>query len=280
MMMKYKKMKPLLLFFAILFVSVQVKSQDSAIVFNPKRQVILEGGSNFRDLGGYPAQNGKIVSWNKIYRSADISKLTENDLHKIEKLNISSDCDLRGPSETKSAPDKLLPNTKYYNFLAGSENLQTNLNYAKINADSMMMAMYTQTDYLKAKYAPLFELLIKTPKNEALLYHCTAGKDRTGMATALIFSSLGVDKKYIIADYLATNIYWKNTRIKMTEMLKKTGMSSESIQKLLDANPSYIQSFLSAIDQRYGSMNHFLITEIGLNARKIRKLKKLYLTDK
>jgi protein-tyrosine phosphatase len=79
--------------------SAAFAQQTDTLVFNPKRLVTLEGGSNFRDLGGYPTQDGHRVKWGHIYRSADIGKLTDADLKTIQDRHVTVVCDLRGPSE-------------------------------------------------------------------------------------------------------------------------------------------------------------------------------------
>jgi protein-tyrosine phosphatase len=265
--------------FIILFVIIsQVSySQDTTIVYNPKRQIKLEGGSNFRDLGGYPTQNQKHVKWGQIYRSADISKLTEKDLHLIDKLQLVTVCDLRGPDELKTNPDRLPTGIQYINLPAGSESVKASTNYTGMNRDSMMLSFYTRTDHLKAKYQPVFEQLLAINDGKALMIHCTAGKDRTGMGAALILSALGVPREYIIADYVATNVYWKDAREKMMQAMAKTGMSESSLKSMLAANPKYIETFLQTIDSKYGSMENFLTKELELDAQKIGRLKGLYL---
>jgi protein-tyrosine phosphatase len=252
-------------------------SQDTTIVYNSKRPIKLEGGSNFRDLGGYPAKKGKHVKWGHIYRSADVSKLTENDFKTLTNLHLETVCDLRGPDELKTNPDRLPEGIYSINLPAGSENVKVGMNYATMNRDSMMNAMYSRTDHLKAKYKPMFEQLLTLPNNKSLMFHCTAGKDRTGVGAAMILSALGVDKKYVIADYEATNFYWKDAREKMMQGMAKTGMSETSLKSMLAANPKYIETFLNTIVTKYGSMNNFLKQEMEMDDEKIAKLKELYL---
>ncbi len=268
-------MKQLLI---VLFVFVVLPSmaQDSALVFHPKRLITLEGGSNFRDLGGYPAGR-KHVKWGKIFRSADISKLTDNDLTKLSQLHLAVVCDLRGPDEVKNGPDKIPSQTRYLNLPAGSEQLKINPNFNQINADSMMRSIYAQTSYLKAKYRPMFDEMLQMPTDQALMFHCTAGKDRTGIGAALILSALGVDKKYIIADYTATDVFWKLTREKMLQAMASRGGNPEKLRALLEAQPAYIQSFFDTIDKNFGSMDNFLHQELGLSNTQLKKLKKQYL---
>lgn len=264
------------LFILFILIGQIAYSQDSSIVFNPKRKIQLEGGSNFRDLGGYPTKDKKQVKWGHIYRSADVSKLTANDLQTLENLHLATVCDLRGPDELKTSPDKLPTGVNYINLPAGSEKIQSNMNLATINRDSMMRAVYAQTSHLKAKYKPMFDQLLALPSDKSLMFHCTAGKDRTGIGAALVLSALGVQKKYILADYAATNVFWKDTREKMLKAMAKSGMSETSLKAMLDANPAYIETFFSSIDKQYGSMKKFLTKEMELTPEKIQQLKTLY----
>jgi len=273
---KNKNMKNLLILFFALLTQVSY-SQDTSIVYSPKRQVKLEGGSNFRDLGGYPTQDQKHVKWGHIYRSADVSKLTDSDLKTLTDLHLATVCDLRGPDELKTSPDKLPLGIQYINLPAGSENTKVNMNYGKMNGDSMIRSFYTGTDHLKAKYKPMFDILLALPNDKSLMFHCTAGKDRTGLGAALVLSALSVKRNYIVADYAATNIFWKDAREKMIAGMVQRGMDASSLKPMLAANPAYIESFFKTIDAKYGSIENFLNMEMELDAAKIAKLKDLYL---
>lgn len=276
MVLNKKNMKNLLiLIFA--FITQASFCQDTTLVFSAKRQIKLEGGSNFRDLGGYPTQDGKHVKWGHIFRSADVSKLTDNDFKILSDLHLATVCDLRGPDELKANPDRLPAGIQYVNLPAGSENTKINTNYGKMNGDSMIREYYIKTDHLKAKYKPMFEQLLALPNDKSLMFHCTAGKDRTGMGAALVLSALGVDRQFIVADYTATNIFWKDAREKMLSAMAQRGMDTSSMKPMLAANPDYIATFFNTIETKYGSMDKFLANEMELNPDKIIKLKELYL---
>ncbi len=250
---------------------------NAQIADSLQRKVVLQGSQNFRDLGGYKTQDGKQVKWGQVYRSADISKLTDSDLQKLQDLHVSLVCDLRGPAEIKASPDRLPAGAMYLNLPAGSESLPTTVNYAKMNSDSLILAMYANTSFLKAKYKPMFDQLLNLEVGKSMLFHCTAGKDRTGIGAALVLSSLGVDRNTIIADYQATNYYWKATQEKMILMMVKSGMSEAKAKGMLGAPALYMETFLATIDKQYGSMDNFLSQELGLDQKSLQKLRNRYL---
>jgi alkaline phosphatase len=256
-------------------------SQMEKLATNPKRAVGLQGGSNFRDLGGYPAAGGKTVKWGRIYRSAEVSQLTEADLATLQGLNLAVNCDLRGPQEVQTAPDRMPAGVKYLNLPAGSENVGNASSYliqvkTAAQADSLIRASYTNTAHFKAKYQPMFEQLLALPSGKALLFHCTAGKDRTGIGAALVLSALGVPVPYILADYQATDVFWKTEREKRLAQMAGM-MDANRLRPLMAANPGYLAQTLAIINQKYGSMANFLKTEMGLTDDKLTKLQKMCL---
>lgn len=247
-----------------------------------EREVKLEGGINFRDLGAYPTQSGKKVKQGKIYRSADISKLTDQDLKKLEALHLAVDCDLRGPAEVKAAPDRIPTGVRYINLPAGSENTGTMNNSFSmmkntVNGDSLIKSFYDKTEHFRAKYKPMFDSLLTLKDNESLLFHCTAGKDRTGMAAMLILSALGVDEKTIVADYTATNYYRAQSNEQYIGGMVQNGIKPEVAKAMMAANASYIQVTFDTLKKQYGSVEQFLVKEIELTPEKMNKLKAKFL---
>ncbi len=188
-----------------------------------QRILKMQGAVNVRDLGGYTTTEGRMVKWGKLYRSADISKLTDADLDTLQQRRINYIVDFRGTNESKAAPDKMNANTDYTLCPAGSDqNLNdwmTKLTSMQTGGDSMMMVYYSNTTFLADRYKPFFDKLLSLPNNEALLFHCTAGKDRTGIGAALLLYALGVPYQTIKEDYLASNVYRKESNAKMIEQL-------------------------------------------------------------
>ncbi|MGI4863777.1 MAG: tyrosine-protein phosphatase [Janthinobacterium lividum] len=278
-------MKKLLLLLALTTPALAQTAQTDTVVFNPKRAVALQGGSNFRDLGGYPAAGGKHVKWGHIYRSADISKLTDNDLLALQSRHVALVCDLRGPQEYAQAPDRLPTGAKRIELPAGSEKIDPRLlsgGAKTLNRDSLMRAVYTNTSFFQAKYKPMFDELLALPGGEALLFHCSAGKDRTGIGAALVLSALGVDRQTIIKDYAATDVYWQVGREQQLQRMTQAGMSAQAVdavRPLMAANPAYLAGTFASIDKQYGSVDKYLATEMGLTPKKLAALRAKYLTN-
>ena len=224
------------------------------VVFNSRRAVKLEGGSNFRDLGGYPAAGGRHVKWGHLYRSADISKLTDADLLALLSRHVALVCDLRGPQEVAQAPDRLPAGARRVALPAGSEKIAPRLLLGggqHVNRDSLMRAVYTNTSFFRAKYQPMFDELLALPGSEALLFHCSAGKDRTGIGAALVLAALGVDRQTILKDHAATDTYWQARRAQSLQRMAQADMSAKAVnavRPLPAANPAYLAGTFAAID--------------------------------
>ena len=254
------------------------------IADSSQRQVKLQGAINFRDLGGYTAADGRHVRWDRIFRSADISKLTDSDMTVLKDKHISSVVDLRGTQESQKAPDRLNPGMDYLLCPAGSDNALTDWmkTMASIKteaaADSMMKSYYTKTEFLADRYKPFFDRLLALPDDKALLFHCTAGKDRTGIGAALLLYTLGVPYETIVNDYTATNYYRSADNAKMIPVMTQSMHISEPVARgMMGARREYIEANFDAIRQKYGSIDNFLRGPVGLDDAKIKALKDKFL---
>jgi len=269
-------MRKLLIAFALSIPFVSI----AQIADSSQRQVKLQGAINFRDLGGYKTQDGHTVKWSRIYRSAAINHLTDADMMVFRKRQIKTVVDFRGTEESAIAEDRLLPNTDYILCPAGSENT---LNWMKSlrtvkSGDSLMQTFYAQTDAFSNRYRPFFQKLLQLPDSSALLFHCTAGKDRTGIGAALFLYALGVPFNTIMQDYEATNYYRAQENEKMTAGMAQQMHISEQVAKdMMSAKSNYLQATFDAITKKYGSVDNFMAKELGMDAANIQKLRDKYL---
>ena len=118
-----------------------------------------------------------------------------------------------------------------------------------------------------------FDKLINLPDDQSLLFHCTAGKDRTGIGAALFLYSLGVPYKTIVEDYTATNYYRKDENVKaIAGMTKMMNIDPDAAKAMMAAKKEYLDANFAAIKQQYGSVDNYLKTQIGLTNEDIKKL--------
>ena len=271
-------MKKIFFSLFILFVSFVSNAQISD---SSAREIKLQGAVNFRDIGGYPTKDGKKVKMGLLYRSAALNTLTDADISKIADLHIKYDFDFRGPFEVKTAPDKIPAGTFRISLPAGSENIGDS-NYMKnmskyMKSDSFLISFYTVLTPFKERYTPLFDSLLANKNTSPILFHCTAGKDRTGIAAALILYALGVEEETIYNDYEATNYYRRNENSKaIAQMTKYYGLDEKTASNMMGAKKEYIQSTFTTIRAQYGTIDNYLEKELGLNSKKIKQLKALY----
>jgi protein-tyrosine phosphatase len=271
-------MKKIILLFAAGLITGSTFAQvaDSA-----KRHVVLQGAANFRDLGGYTTTDGHHVKWGEIYRSADISKLTDADLAVLKDRKITYDVDLRGHQESAQAPDKYNPGTDYILCPAGSDNMDWAKSISTLKGnqgDSLMLVYYSNTQYLAERYKPFFDKLLKLPPDNSLVFHCSAGKDRTGIGAALLLYTLGVPYDTIVSDYLASNYYRKDVNAKLIDqMAKYMHTDTQVAASMASVRKEDLDATFNAITKQYGSVDNFLRTQIGLNDQKIAILKKKFL---
>jgi protein-tyrosine phosphatase len=246
-------------------------SQDLA-----QRHITLNGASNFRDLGGYIGHEGRPVQWRKIFRSDHLAALDSNDLQQIQSLGIARTFDFRGVEESQ-AQSYAWPGIQRHSLSIEPTVVQRlqaqHLSGRPLSAADALDAMQTTyRDFVKSdshRFAELFEHLLVKP--EPLLFHCTAGKDRTGLAAALILSALGVSEKDIWQDYLLTNQLYKRN---------STGAStlSPDVMKIVwEVQESFLKAALDVIHQDHGGMHNYLSQQLKLSPAALQKLRVTYL---
>lgn len=180
----------------------------------------LQGGVNFRELGGYKTIDGRHVKWHKILRSGNMADLTDHDLQFLTDYGLRIDVDLRSPSETEYYSDRYPKSAAYVNLpvYPFSKSIFNNLgivNYIKLKAEDQDYANQSYIQMLvdrhaRLAYQKMFSLLLaNTKENQSLVFHCSAGKDRTGVAAFLILSALQVDPDEVLKDYLLTNLVFQ-----------------------------------------------------------------------
>ena len=246
-----------------------------------ERAGFMEGAPNFRDLGGYLSANGKQTVWRKIFRSQTLAHLNDSDVAKIKDMGIRTVIDFRGNDEVQQEPSRLPAGINVIRLPIETGNLNDAADIMQLlmsgALDSAQCVDFMQTANRKfvttfiPQYKAFFEILLQ-PGNYPLVFHCTAGKDRTGFAAALLLSALDVDWDTVMNDYLLTNHYLKSSLF--TSQAPEQAMSALCL--IGGVQPSYLNTAKDEIMNRYGSMDNYLRQELNVgNVEKKRLMKYL-----
>lgn len=230
----------------------------------------MEGGYNFRDLGGLETKDGKRIKWGKLLRTDDLFNLTNDDLIYLSSIPVITIVDFRCKEEYKALPDKIPADVKYHYYLCiepgrlkeFSKNVHTNKNDV-INAMKHLYKLLVTDDKYIDAYKEFFTY-IQDQKKLPVLFHCSAGKDRTGLAAALLLFALDIPKETIIKDYLASNDYLVD---KYYPLIKQ----NSSNKYLYTVIPEYLESALNEIERNYGTIHNFLIHRMHLDIEKLKQ---------
>jgi protein-tyrosine phosphatase len=237
----------------------------------PSRLVAFEGGHNFRDLGGYRTRDGRQLRWRRVFRSGLMSEFTAGDLEEIRKLDIRSICDLRSNPERASRPTRwpdLDAINRWWRDHEGSTgDVVRALSLPNASAESMrelMLEAYRTLPYEQAdSYRELFRTI--ADGELPLVFHCSAGKDRTGIAAALLLSALDVPRETVIEDYLLTERFFEATS-RLAETHGFNQVDAAIWEPLMRAERAYLDAMFGALEQRHGSVDGYLREILGVDA--------------
>ncbi|MER7173541.1 tyrosine-protein phosphatase [Streptomyces mesophilus] len=237
------------------------------------RLISLDGTVNFRDAGGYRTGDGRWVKMGEIYRSDSLEKLTDADLAKLRRLGIRVDYDLRMESERTAAPDRVPAGTRYVvaDVLAGSDAF-VSMPKTETEAVAMMVdgeKYMVSGDTAKTAYRTVFDGLVE---GDGALFHCTAGKDRTGWAGAALLTALGVPRDTVMSDYLASNDYRAEANAAALDHM--TPEQAKVYKPLLDVRAEYLNAGFDEVSAEFGSFRAYEKKGLGLSPAELRDLKR------
>lgn len=229
---------------------------------NGRRRLALDSVHNARDLGGLTGANGRRVRDGKLFRSGNPARASAADIEFLDGLALQAVIDFRADSE--KAQDEAHFG-KRFTWIA-SPVLDGNMSMAVLlprlrdstqaAVSAMMVDIYR--DFPSRYQAPFGSFLQTAATGKTLLFHCTAGKDRTGFASLLLLSALGVSQDDIVANYLESN-HW-NARFFQQILAKSAerGVRDDVMMPLLEVAPAYLEASVQAIDQAFGGMDRYL----------------------
>ncbi|MBC1887274.1 tyrosine-protein phosphatase [Listeria booriae] len=251
-----------------------IQHPDGTHMVIGERTIPLEGCFNFRDLGGYVNTAGKTVKWGKLYRSSLLTNITEKDKDTLEKLGVSWICDLRSTSEIAAKPTPALAHIKNRHIPIGTaKNESTESQKIDLPDDHrvyepLMGESYRVFVQSKDGFREIFNDIIE--KEEVpFLFHCTAGKDRTGVLGALLLKLLDIPENTILADYELTNQYADNILGEMQGLVNAFSNSEkkidlENFRPMAEARPAYLEIAFDEMQKEYGSVDAYLEKGIGI----------------
>ena len=291
------------------------------MAFEHRQSIGLVGIRNARELGGYPAGDGLSVKKGVLLRTAKLSSGTEEDLGRLrdvyklaEIIDLRSADEINGSQEnsmcsgsTEPDPDPVIEDVKYINLpvldmrkqLEKSAELYASLNMEELkkmdivriltlSIDAGIIGDEMYNDFVfeeagKKNYSLMFRELLSLDEGRSVLFHCTQGKDRTGIAAMLILSALGVPEDMIVEDYMLTNEFNSELIEKERMMLEKSGRVPPEKQRsyimaLDGVERSTMTNAIARLKERYGSVINYIVKELGISESELEQLREKYLT--
>ena len=242
----------------------------------PARHLNLAGASNFRDLGGYPGRDGRPVRWRQIFRSNHLGHLTEADIEVLRPLGLKSALDFRGTDERVAAicglAEIAVHSLPIEPTVVATLRARLADGAALSAADALDVMRQSYRNYVRyntTSFRALFAHLLE--ERAPLVIHCTAGKDRTGFACALILHVLGVPDDLIAEDYLLTNRFYRR------DPSASSDLPEDVRQVLASVEASFLAAAFDAISADHGGLENYLSDALGLGRQERATLEARYL---
>jgi protein-tyrosine phosphatase len=258
---------------------VSIRAHGGDVVVAAARRVAFEGVQNFRDLGGYPTSDGGHTVWGQIYRADSLHKLTEQDLVAFGHLGIRRVYDLRSDAERESHPNPF--DSLQYAVIGQPADrdrraIDPDLFRAAGDGEDLLHTLYL--GMLEHSASLLGEVLsgLARADHRPAVFHCHAGKDRTGVVAALVLLVAGVDRDLILDDYELTRRYRTpdHQRDSLDNLLAH-GMSPEAAAGVLAAPRWAMEGALDAIESTYGGIRPYLVELAGMQPDVVDELRRV-----
>ncbi|MFK4498593.1 protein-tyrosine phosphatase [Bradyrhizobium japonicum] len=242
---------------------------------SPARHLALQGASNFRDLGGYPTSDGRTTRWRHIFRSNHLGQLTAADVEIVRALGVRSAFDFRGVEERAAGVCVVneitvhsLPIEPTVVAALRAELAKDRLT-APVALELMRESYRNYVRHNTHSFRMLFGHLLED--RAPLVIHCTAGKDRTGFASALILHALGVADEVIAEDYLLTNQHYRR------DASNASDLPADVLDAIGSVEASYLGAAFEAVSNEYGDLETYLRDGLKLGTPEQTALKARYL---
>ncbi|MEI6884411.1 MAG: tyrosine-protein phosphatase [Bacteroidota bacterium] len=223
----------------------------------------LENQPNFRSLGGLKTLSGKTFRKNMVYRSGALNKLSTSDVQKLEKAGLALIIDFRSDREVEAYPSVNIPTVKETLRIIIPDQAREEAMNCFDNNDAHGLEQILVIDYRRMirnesdKFAVFFRILESTA-DLPLVFHCAAGKDRTGIAAVLFLNSLGVDAESIKEDYFISNLRLRALADRLVKKMSEDGKQGEIIRPMMEVRHEYLKAAMDEIEVSFGGMETYL----------------------
>ena len=257
---------------------------------NQPRWIAFSGVRNFRELGGYQTVSGQLIRRGLLYRSANLHNLTDKDLQRLDRLSLKKFIDFRADIEKANEPDRLPADSNIQvleiPILDSSTDvaltLEEQIKAGKVDGIDPSELLTEANVQLATRFTPQYQQFIHEildANGQPILFHCTAGKDRTGFAAAILLRILGVPQETVMFDYLLSNkYYFKPLRRNLILIALTKGQKIASVVGgFLEAKTAYLETAFNTIDRQYESFDEYMRQGLDLTKEQIEHLRMLYL---
>ncbi|RFU37556.1 tyrosine-protein phosphatase [Actinomadura logoneensis] len=253
------------------------------LLADPHGHLPFDGADNVRDLGGHPLPGGGRTARGRVLRADALTRLSDADVRRLAEFGVRTVVDLRTPMEVDTnGRDRLPDGVRTVHLPVGGGNLgvfyevigsrdaeRQRAAFAEGRLENLMIDInrtFVRDETERGRFAEAVRL-VADPAAVPLLFHCTAGKDRTGWLAAVLLAAAGVDRATIMADFLRSDDYLRHTTEKILAAIAELGQMAEPelLRPLLEQQPAYLEAAFNEADALFGSFDGFLREGMGLD---------------
>ncbi|MCC7207851.1 MAG: tyrosine-protein phosphatase [Anaerolineae bacterium] len=259
----------------------EIAFESGASLKAAERVLPLRSAPNFRDVGGYRTMDGRHVRWGKLFRAGALGQLSDEDARYLQDAGLRTICDLRSERELGDSPDRTWSGATRHSLPVfgdkerGIGPRQVLLNLSRL--DEVVARSYTELMIdRKARVFGNWLRILAEPGALPVVVHCSAGKDRTGVAIALVLALLGVDEDTIIADYSLSNAFFEPMRRmfeKYAAHMTRLGTTFEDVLPLFTADPANLRGAFAHLKAVYGTVDAYLTGPAGVDSATLARLR-------
>ncbi len=255
------------------------------------RSIKFEKAFNFRDMGGFETEDGRTMKRGVLFRSDELSQLSFRDQKTLRQLDLKLICDLRTPNERKRKLDRISGNhgirivsipvyphredfsrQKFIHYL--------NSRSGDRDFENLIKGYYHRFAFEQTSQLNEIVTLLSDGKNLPALIHCSVGKDRTGLISALIQLFAAVPRSMVLEDYLLSNVFIENRTKAMIRFLRFMSLfrlTAAQLKPMLEVRGKYLDEILDEIFNTYSTVEEYFVKACGINREAIQKLRSLIL---